>query len=258
MRSLRLLLEMSLKGMFSGGVDAVMNRLYRRRVLLRCSVSVGIAVAALLIVVLTSFLIPAGKSVPAVIMRVSAGDGIRIKNRGEWQSLVEGRGVVGGTVLRNDSKVPATLTTERGSSITLRRGTSIKVDMESDRYRISLFEGDLFVATRGEVFSIRCDGIEVVNRGTKFTVHRGLFYLLVVVVEGEVECFNAFGKVVVRSGEQTRISLKGAPEKPVRIKDEEIKKAWYKPLLRPSDAEYSDTDMPKIPLDMPIKKPKQK
>ena len=262
-RSLSNLLDESLKGMFAGSVDTVMQRLGRGRSVRkawRLPVCVS-AAAVLLLAIILIFAVSDGRPLE-VVMRPEGAGVVQIKSEDGWRLLGEGEGVAEGSVLRNDGEKASTLLTKGGSAVTLNGGTSLKIesaDRESGEYRLSLLEGDLFIAAARETFRIRCDGVEVVNRGTRFTVHRGLFYLLVIVVDGEVECRSRYGSVVVRGGEQTRVPFRGAPpEKPVRIKRQTMQKAWYRPLLeRPLPVGRPEAvDSPPVKPDMPVRTPK--
>jgi len=263
-RSLSELLEESLKGIFASRVDVIMQRLRRERVSHRIwRLPVCISAAVLLVAVILIFAFAfSDRTLPDVVMR-SAGSGVvQIRSEDGWRLLGDGEGVADGGVVRNGGEEASTLLTEGGSAVILNEGTSLKIegaDRENREYRLTLLEGDLFIVAEGETFRIYCDGIEVVNRGTRFTVRRGLFYLLVVVVRGEVECRSPYGSVVVRGGERTRVPFRGAPpEKPVKVERQSMQKAWYRPLLdRPLPAGKPDeTDSPPVKPDMPVRMPK--
>lgn len=263
-RSLSGLLDESLKGMFAGSVDTIMRRVRRERVVRkvwRLPLCISAVAAVIFIALILVFAVSDGTP-PEVVMRTDGAGVVQIKSGGVWRLISDGEGVTDGSVVRNGGEDASTLFTKDGSAVTLNSGTSLKIESmatESGEYRLTLLEGDLFIAAEKETFRIRCDGVEVVNRGTRFTVHRGLYYILVVVVYGEVECRSPHGSVIVRSGEQTRVPFRGAPpEKPVKIERQVIQKAWYKPLLdRPLPVGRADVeDSPSVKPDMPVKPPK--
>jgi|GEM_PF-3226184 len=261
-RSLGLLLQGALSKRFDGYAERVVERVIhrRRRVVFhtRWAMSIG-ALAAVLLVALILFLCGAfERASPIEIMRVGEATGVEVKEGAVWRMLNCNEPILSGSILRNMKEHPSALLTEGGSSVVLNKGTSVKLEKSGSGYSVRLLEGDLLVTSNKEKFFVYSDGVEVINRGTQFAVHRGLFYVLVVVMEGEVECRAAQRSVIVRAGEQSRVTLQGFPEPPSKIKEEEAKKAWYIPIVAPSETRPQDTEKPPLPLDLPIKKPEQK
>ncbi|MCX7703921.1 MAG: FecR domain-containing protein [Planctomycetota bacterium] len=258
MKSLDSLLERAFVGRFDGCAEKVVERVRARRVFFLGRLVVGMSVAAVLLIALVLFLSGGfEREVVQEIMRVGEATGVEVKEGEVWRMLSCEEAVLSGSVLRNRGERPSALLTTSGSSLVLNGQTSVRLEKVDECYKVALLEGEVFVAAHKERFLVCSDGVEIRNRGTQFAVHCGAVYIQVVVMEGEVECCGRGGSVILRKGEQVRISLQGVPEKPSPIKDEEVKRAWYVPLASPS-IKPSEIESPEQPVDVPIKRPEPK
>jgi hypothetical protein len=188
------------------------------RVQSRFALAAAVVIAVASIVLLASYYTgDTGRYDAALAVGTSESAFVKHTGSSAWRELILGDRLYGGDVVKNSSEGLVTLRTPNGSSLVLKKNTSVQMSADSPTASFVLIEGEVYAEVNREPFRILCDGTTVSVKGTRFSVKKELGAATVTVLEGLVACSSAETEVLVGPGQRSVVPAGSRPSEPVGI-----------------------------------------